>query len=262
MKDADLIRQLIRLRTRDPVPEETLRLMGAAQLHARPEALVLAIVRGYYEFKSNGYADADIYREIEGRRAAVYGEEPLPADLNLDSYTSYRLRLEHPREAALHDPAFAIQAVHRVREFLEGRFGPAGMPVTFRTMPWMNSAILAYAALVGIGQGILPASELSRGRVAADDIALLQLLIAVAIAIVAAAIGFVGKAVWGRPLLLASLGVQFLIHVSLYIYQADPRGAFGAVDASIVAFMVAHLGVLSGFAVYAYRAGRPGPAPA
>ena len=262
MKDADLIRQLIRLRTRDPVPEEALRHMGAAQLHARPEALVLAIVRGYYEFKSNGYADADIYREIEGRRAAAYGEEPLPADLNLDSYTSYRLRLEHPREAALHDPAFAIQAVHLVREFLEGRFGPEGMPVTFRTMPWVNNAILAYGALVGIGQGVAPGAQLVSGRVASDEIAVLQLFIAVAVAVVAGAIGFVGKAVWGRPLLLASLGVQFLIHVSLYVYQANPDGNFDAIGAAILAFMVAHLGVLSGFAVYAYRAGRPGPAPA
>jgi len=136
------------------------------------------------------------------------------------------------------------------------------MPVTLRTMPWVNNAILAYAALVAIGQGVLPGLELALRRVAPDDVAILLLFLAVAVAVVAGAIGFVGKAVWGRPLLLASLSVQFLIHVSIYIYQADPRGEFGAVDAAIVAFMVAHLGVLSGFAVYAYRTGRPGPAPA
>jgi hypothetical protein len=236
--------------------------MGASELRARPEALVLAIVRGYYEFKSNGYSDADIYREIEGRRAEAYGGEPLPADLNLESYTSYRMRLEHPREAALHDPVFAIQAVHRARAALEKEYGPEGMPVTFRTMPWMSNAIIAYAGLVGIGQVLIPVLELVRGRVAPDDIAIFQLFLAVAIAIVAGAIGFVGRAVWGRPLLLASLVTQFLIHGPLYLYLGDPGGEFGAIDGVVVSFMVTHLAALCIFSIYVYRAGRPLPAVA
>lgn len=262
MRDAELIRSILRLRSADRPPEDAIARLGKAELASQPESTIVAIVRGYYEFKSNGYADADIYREIEGRREKEYGPEPLPADLNLDTYTRYRLRMEYPGQTALHDPVFVMQAVHRARATLEKEYGPEGMPVTFRTMPWVNNAILAYAALVAIGQGVLPGLELALRRVAPDDVAILLLFLAVAVAVVAGAIGFVGKAVWGRPLLLASLGVQFLIHVSLYIYQADPRGEFGAVDAAIVAFMVAHLGVLSGFAVYAYRTGRPGPARA
>lgn len=262
MRDADLIRQLVRLRTRDPVPEETLRRMGAAQLRARPEALVLAIVRGYYEFKSNGYADADIYREIEGRRAAAYGEEPLPADLNLETYTSYRMRLEHPGEAALHDPAFAIQAVHRVREFLEGRFGPEGMPPSLRTMPPGHLAVLVYGTLVGVMQGLGCAGQLASGKYSGAESVELSLFLVVAVAIAAGAIGFVGKAVWGRPLLLASVGAQFLVHGFLYVYQADPGGNLGVFDGVIIAIMVAHLAALCAIAVYAHRAGRPLPAAA
>lgn len=252
MKDADLIRQLIRLRTRDPVPEETLRHMGAAQLQARPEALVLAIVRGYYEFRSNGYADADIYREIEGRRAAAYGEEPLPTDLNLETYTSYRLRLEHPREAALHDPAFAFQAVHRVREFLEGRFGPEGMPPSLRTMPRGQFAVLVYGALVGFVQGLGCAGQLASGKYAGAASVEPSLYLALAVAVVAGCVGYVGRAIWGRPVLLAALAAQLAVPWGFIVTLAPS-------DVSVpLSFLPIHAGhslVVLALLAYVYRQG-------
>ena len=69
MNDAPILRELVRLRANDRVGDEAIDRMTPHELQARPEATVLAIVRGFYEFKSNGYAEADIYREIEGRRA-------------------------------------------------------------------------------------------------------------------------------------------------------------------------------------------------
>ena len=83
MDDLNLIRLLVRLRTRDRVPEESLAQLGATDLRARPEATLAAIVRGWHEFRANGYAEADIYREIETRRSREYGAEPLPSDLKL-----------------------------------------------------------------------------------------------------------------------------------------------------------------------------------
>ena len=41
MDDLNLIRLLVRLRTRDRVPEDTLARLGAAELLARPESAVL-----------------------------------------------------------------------------------------------------------------------------------------------------------------------------------------------------------------------------
>lgn len=252
MKDADLLRQLVRLRTRDPVPDEALRRMGAAELRARPEALVLTIVRGYYEFKSNGYSDADIYREIEGRRAAAYGEEPLPADLNLESYTSYRMRLEHPREVDLHDPVFAIQAVHRVREFLEGRFGPEGVPPSLRTMPLGRFAVLVYGALVGVIQGVGSTMQLVSPRYSGVASVELSLFLALAVAVVAGCVGYAGRANWGRPLLLAALAAQFAVPWGV-IATTDPGES--SIPFWILSFHAGHSLVVLALLAYVYRQG-------
>jgi hypothetical protein len=264
MKDADLLRQLVRLRTRDPVPDEALGRMGASELRARPEALVLAIVRGYYEFKSNGYSDADIYREIEGRREQAYGKEPLPADLNLDNYTHYRMRLEFPNQSALHDPVFVLQAVHRVREALENEYGPGGMPVTFRTMPWVDNAVLAYALLVGFIQGGFLGFLIASAKGLPISVPSALALVVVAVAILAGAIGSAGKVAWGRTLLVAALAAQFTIHASFFVFGflENWGSSWQSADAFIVAFMVGHLATIAGFLVSMHRPVRPEPAPA
>jgi hypothetical protein len=252
MKDADLIRQLVRLRSRDAVPDEVLRRMGAAQLHARPEALVLAIVRGYYEFKSNGYSDADIYREIEGRRAAAYGEEPLPADLNLESYTSYRMRLEHPGEAALHDPVFAIQAVHRVREFLEDQFGPEGTPPSLRTLPLGHFAVLVYGAIVGVVQGVGSVVHLASGKYSGASSVELSLYLALAVAIVAGSVGYAGRAIWGRPFLLGAIAAQIAVPWGIIAtYGPDQVAA----PFSFALFHAGHSLIVLALLAYVYRHG-------
>lgn len=127
--------------------------MSAAELGARPEATIAAIVHGWFEYRSNGYADADIFREIEGRRAKAYGEEPLPGDLNLDSYTRYRMRLEYPGETPLHDPVYVMQAVHLVSEVIGREYGPRGEAPGLRFWHWRSSSRWAPSAMWGAQAG-------------------------------------------------------------------------------------------------------------
>jgi hypothetical protein len=262
MNDAPILRDLVRLRTRDRVGDEAIDRMTTDELRARPEATVLAIVRGFYEFKSNGYAEADIYREIEGRRAQAYGEEPLPADLNLESYTCYRLRLEHPGEAALHDSIYAMQAVHRVREFLENRYGAEGTPVALRNMPWMHLAILVHATFVVFFQGLgnlgAMVKVLKSGR---EDgfFWMYPVLIAATVLLLVAAIGFVGRASWGRVLYLVALVVEVVVtSVAIYLLMDwhEARRHFGMPLHAI------NTGIALLFLTYVLRSERkPGAAP-
>lgn len=257
MKDAELIRSIIRLRSTDRPADEVIARLGKAELASQPEATIVAIVRGYYEFKSNGYADADIYREIQGRRQQVYGEEPLPADLTLDNYTRYRMRLEYPNQPALHDPIFVMQAVHRARAALEKEYGPEGMPVTFRTMPWVNNLLLVYAAIVGITQGGRSAAGLGDPRFASTATPELWLLIGAAAAVVIAAVGFVGKAAWGRTALLAALVLEAVLPWAA-IAMLHPVGMIGSsVDAWLQSLNTI---LIVGFLAYLYR--RPDSRPA
>ncbi|NJD89776.1 MAG: hypothetical protein FIB05_17385 [Betaproteobacteria bacterium] len=262
MKDAELVRSIIRLRSVDRPPDDVIAQLGKAELASQPEATIVAIVKGYYEFKSNGYEDADIYREIEGRREQVYGEEPLPADLNLDNYTRYRMRLEYPGQAALHDPVFVMQAVHKVREALEKEYGPGGMPITFRSMPWLDNALLAYAALFIVAQGIIPGWGIVKGKVSGGELAALPVFIGVALGIAVGTIAFVAKAAWGRSLLLAALGVHALAHSALVAYMVYAKEMSSPADFGAVAVMMAHVALVLGFMAYVYRSGRAKPAPA
>jgi len=262
MKDAELIRSIIRLRSADRPADEVIAKLGKAELASQPEATIVAIVRGYYEFKSNGYEDADIYREIEGRREQAYGQEPLPADLNLDNYTRYRMRLEYPGQAALHDPVFVTQAVHKVREALEKEYGPAGIPVTFRTMPWVDQSALSYALLVGFIQGGFIGFGIASGKEPPIGMTFAVALVVVAVAIVAGAIGCAGKAVWGRTLLVAALAAQFAAHASLYALEFLKQSGtpWQSGDALVVIFMVGHLALIVGFLVLMHLPERAEPA--
>lgn len=210
MDDLNLIRLLVRLRTRDRVPEDALARLGAAELLARPEATIAVIARGWHEFRANGYAEADIYREIEARRLREYGEEPLPADLTLESFTRYRLRLEHPGEAALHDPAYVAQAVRLASEACERDYGPHGEAPGARSMPAGHLAVLAYAVLVVAIQGL---GNLGKGlgiRVAPD--AWVNLALAVtAFGLAAAVFAWIQQARSGRAAAMAMLAAEIAL---------------------------------------------------
>jgi hypothetical protein len=263
VKNAELVRSIIRLRSADRPADEVIARLGNAELASQPEATIVAIVRGYYEFKSNGYEDADIYREIEGRRQQAYGVEPLPADLNLDTYTRYRMRLEYPSQSAVHDPIFVTQAVHKVREDLEKEYGPGGMPATFRTMPWVDNAVLVYATLVGVIQGGFLGFTIVASKQLPISMFFALALVVVAVAILAGAIGSAGRAAWGRALLVAALAAQFTIHAPFYALEllehAEMWQSGGAV---VVVLMVGHLALIAGLLAFLHRPARPAPAPA
>lgn len=208
--DLNLIRLLVRLRTRDRVPEESLAHFGATNLRARPEATLVAIVRGWHEFRANGYAEADIYREIEARRSREYGAEPLPSDLTLESFARYRMRLEHPAEAALHEPEYVAQAVRLASRACEREFGPHGEPPGVRSMPAGHLAVLAYAVLVVAIQGL---GNLGKGlgiRVAPD--AWVNLALAVmAFGLAAAVFAWIQQARSGRAAAMAMLAAEIAL---------------------------------------------------
>lgn len=212
MDDLNLIRLLVRLRPRDRVPEDTLARLGAAELLARPEATIAVIARGWHEFRANGYADADIYREIEARRLREYGAEPLPADLTLESFTRYRLRLEHPGEAALHDPAYVAQAVRLASEACERDYGPRGESPGARSMPAGHLAVLAYAVLVALVQGL---GNLGKGlgtrAVPAPDAWVNLTLAAIALGLAVAVFAWIQQARWGRVAAMAMLAAEIVL---------------------------------------------------
>ncbi len=249
MKDAELVRSIIRLRSADRPADDVIARLGKAELASQPEATIVAIVRGYYEFKSNGYEDADIYREIEGRREQAFGQEPLPADLNLDNYTRYRMRLEYPNQSALHDPVFVMQAVHEVREALEKEYGQGGVPVTFRTMPWMSNALLVYVVFVVLFQATATVTSLSDSRYTQLPTAAIVAIIALTVAVGAGAVGFVGRASWGRSLLMPALLCQATLPWTLFAAFSPPPALLALQSFAALVFFR-----------YAYRQGRSRPA--
>jgi hypothetical protein len=248
MDDSALIRQLIGLRARDRVPEDEAARMSTVQLRARPEATIAAIVRGWFEFRSNGYADADIFREIEGRRAKEYGEEPLPGDLNLDTYTRYRMRLEHRDEAALHDPVYVMQAVHLAAETIGKEYGPRGEAPGLRSIPPGRIAILVYAALLAIGQGIAGAARLH--KLGFDSGAwLTSSLFGLAMLAAVGGIGYAGRASWGRSAMSLALAAE-AIGGGLAI-AFTTRGDSG--DKAFIAMFAIHTAVALACLAYVHR---------
>jgi len=251
VKDAELIRSIIRLRSADRPADDAVAALGKAELASQPEATIVAIVRGYYEFKSNGYEDADIYREIEGRRQQAYGEEPLPADLNLDNYARYRMRLEYPNQTALHDPIFVMQAVHKAREALEKEYGPGGVPVTFRTMPWMSNVLLVYVVFVVLFQAAATVTSLADSRYTQLPTTVIVAIAALTVAVGAGAVGFVGHASWGRSVLMPALLCQAALPWTLFAAFSPPPGLLALQSFAALVFFY-----------YALRQGRAKPAPA
>jgi hypothetical protein len=202
MKFAALARDLALIRT--PERQAELARLSRAQLERLPEATLVKVVHGWFELKSDGHSDADILREIEGRRAKEYGEEPLPGDLTLESYARYRLRLEHPQETNAHDAIFVMQAVHRASQVIGATYREETEGASARGPRVGAMAVLAYAAFIAIGQGLpgmvflLAGSTRMPGWVAATGLA-------VAVTLLLGAIGYAGGTFWGRRVALAAL---------------------------------------------------------
>ena len=70
-------------------------------LEGLPESNVVTIVEGYVTYKNQGWDDSRIFNEIENIRETfdIYpNPTPMPSNLNLMSYTFYRLKYELPNE--------------------------------------------------------------------------------------------------------------------------------------------------------------------
>ena len=221
MKFASLVRDLALIRA--PERQAELSRLSHARLARLPEATIVTVVRGWFELKADGHSDADILREIEGRRQKEYGEESLPGDLTLESYARYRLRLEHPGEEKAHDAIFVMQAVHRASQVIGGTYREDTEGATARGARPGAMAVLAYAVLVALIQGVfgLVAAFGSRGAPVSPAAALV--VAALALILLLGAIGYAGGTVWGRPVLLAGLWGELAV-----LAVAEAQVAMGA----------------------------------
>lgn len=243
MKRIELIRRLARLRTRGRPDEATLACLTKAQLHARPECLVVSIVEGWLEMKKLGHPEADILREIEGRRERAFGAEPIPADLTLDSYACYRLRLECPQDEGAHDPVFAMQATHLAKQVLEGSWFHSDPGLKAR--PVRMLAALCYLFLLVLWQAAWSVTMVMRHGFGANAVAAGVLVFTGVLAL--ACIGWYGLTVWGRPLLAFALSMEALAPWFLIGALTRPQGGLSgaamlqAVNAMIVLAILAYL---------------------
>jgi len=212
VKFASLIRDLALIRSPDRQAE--IARLSNGQLARLPEATLVTVVRGWFELKADGHSDADILREIEGRREKAFGEEPLPGDLTLESYARYRLRLEHPQEEKAHDAIFVMQAVHRASQVIGGTYRDETEGATARGPRSGAMLILGFALALAIIQGMALFAALRGGRPPWPGW-LAVLLMAQSVVLLAGAIGYAGGAFWGRTLLVPSLFGQILLYVAL-----------------------------------------------
>lgn len=213
VKFASLIRELALIRS--PERKAEIARLSKAGLARLPEATLVAVVRGWFELKADGHSDADILREIEGRREREYGEEPLPGDFTLESYTRYRLRLEHPQEPMSHDAIFVMQAVHRATRVIGGACEETEGATArgMRTGAWV---ILAYAVVTAVTQGAFGALVLKHGD-ASVPAWLAVLCIASVAGLLLGAIGYGGGASWGRGFLVAALYAELAVCIALVV---------------------------------------------
>jgi hypothetical protein len=222
VKFASLIRDLALIRSPDRQAE--IARLSNGQLARLPEATLVTVVRGWFELKADGHSDADILREIEGRREKAYGEEPLPGDLTLESYARYRLRLEHPKEEKAHDAIFVMQAVHRASQVIGGTYRDETEGATARGPRSGAMLILGFALALAIIQGMAGFAALRTG-VAPFPGGLAVPMLAVSGALLAGAIGYAGGAFWGRKLLVPGLYGQIALGVALAAAIAMDKGA-------------------------------------
>lgn len=188
--------------------------LSNGQLARLPEATIVTVVHGWFELKADGHSDADILREIEGRREKAYGEESLPGDLTLESYTRYRLRIEHPKEEKAHDAIFVMQAVHRASQVIGGTYREETEGVTARGPRAGAMLILGSSLALAILQILGGIAALRTGRVP-WPLWLAFLMMAQSVILLAGAIGYAGGVFWGRKLLVPSLFGQIVLYVVL-----------------------------------------------
>src|SRR5690606_12556195 len=68
---------------------------GVVKLAGLPESTVVTIVETYAILSKQGVAAEDIFQRIEAHRSPTMGSGDMPEPLTLDSYTRYRVNLEH-----------------------------------------------------------------------------------------------------------------------------------------------------------------------
>jgi hypothetical protein len=214
VKFASLIRDLALIRS--PERKDEIARLSKGQLARLPEATIVAVVHGWFELKADGHSDADILREIEGRREKVYGEEALPGDLTLVSYTRYRLRLEHPGQERAHDATFVMQAVHRASQVIGATYGEETEGATARGPRTGATLILGFAAALAVTQGVIGYHALRYGDAPLPDWMGALLLVVPGVLLVGA-IGYAGGTTWGRALLVPGLFGQIALCVAMAV---------------------------------------------
>lgn len=117
----DLIRALAKQRVRkDPTAsamgfnEQMVDSLGTMQLAGLPESTIATIVETYAMLKKHGAADHEIFARIEAHRSSI-GSGKTPNPLDLESYTQYRVELEHSDGAPISEE-HVTEAVHVCRQ--------------------------------------------------------------------------------------------------------------------------------------------------
>jgi hypothetical protein len=100
----DLIRFLIKKRVQQNselnMNDNKIDSLDGMMLAGMPEGTIVAIVELYAKLKGTGTPDKEIFEQFEAMRP---GSGEMPSPLNLNSYISYRLRLEHEDGMGLTD---------------------------------------------------------------------------------------------------------------------------------------------------------------
>lgn len=117
----DLIRTLAKQRVRqDPTAsamgfnERMVDSLGMLQLAGLPESTIATIVETYATLKKHATSDHEIFARIEAHRSRI-GSGEIPNPLNLESYTQYRIQLEHGHGIPISEDSVA-EAVRASRQ--------------------------------------------------------------------------------------------------------------------------------------------------
>jgi hypothetical protein len=117
----DLIRALAKQRVRrDPTAsamgfnEHMVDSLGMLQLAGLPESTITTIVETYATLKKHGAPDHEIFARIEAHRSSI-GSGEIPNPLNLESYTQYRIELEHSHGTPISEE-YVTEAVRVCRQ--------------------------------------------------------------------------------------------------------------------------------------------------
>jgi len=119
----DLIRSLAKQRVRqDPMAfgmgfnERTIDSLGMFQVAGLPESTIATIVETYARLKKLGATDHEIFARIEAFRSTIGGRGEIPNPVNLESYTQYRIEIEHGHALIRISQDFIAEAVRVCRQ--------------------------------------------------------------------------------------------------------------------------------------------------